>query len=66
MPGLDTGWKDILVAVEYEGDHHGTDRRRFKKDIRRIETLTDIGCIRARREPTAQPRTRSGGRRPNS
>jgi len=86
MAYLDMGWKDILVAVEYEGDHHRTDRRQFNKDIRRIETLTDMGWIvvrvtsedcdadivrrvraaRARREPTAQPRTRSGGRRPNS
>jgi very-short-patch-repair endonuclease len=39
------GWEDILVAVEYEGDHHRTDRRQFNKDIRRIEILTDLGWI---------------------
>jgi len=42
---LDMGWEDILVAVEYEGDHHRTDRRQFNKDIRRIEILTDLGWI---------------------
>ena len=39
------GWEDILVAVEYEGDHHRTDRRQFNKDIRRMEILTDLGWI---------------------
>ncbi len=42
---LDMGWEDILVAVEYEGDHHRTDRRQFNKDIRRMEILTDLGWI---------------------
>lgn len=30
---LDMGWEDIKVAVEYEGDHHRTDRRQFNRDI---------------------------------
>ena len=42
---IDMGWEDILVAVEYEGDQHRTDRRQFNKDIRRIENLTDLGWI---------------------
>jgi very-short-patch-repair endonuclease len=42
---LDMGWEDIKLAVEYEGDHHRTDRRQFNKDITRLETLTDLGWV---------------------
>jgi very-short-patch-repair endonuclease len=42
---LDMGWQDIMVAVEYEGDHHRTDRRQFNKDIRRTEILAGLGWI---------------------
>jgi hypothetical protein len=42
---LDMGWEDIKVAVEYEGDHHRTDRRQFNKDIARFEALTELGWI---------------------
>jgi very-short-patch-repair endonuclease len=43
---VDMGWEEIAVAVEYEGDHHRTDRRVFNKDIARHETLTtDLGWI---------------------
>jgi hypothetical protein len=42
---LDMGWQDVMVAVEYEGDHHRTDRRQFNKDIRRTEILADLGWI---------------------
>jgi AbiEi antitoxin C-terminal domain len=46
---LDMGWDDIKVAVEYDGDHHWTDRRRFNQDILRYETLTnDLGWIDVR------------------
>lgn len=40
---LDMGWQDIKLAVEYEGDHHRTDQRQFNRDIRRAETLAEIG-----------------------
>lgn len=40
---LDMGWQDIKLAVEYEGDHHRADQRQFNKDIRRAETLAEIG-----------------------
>ena len=39
---LDMGWEELKLAVEYEGDHHRTDRRQFNKDITRLETLTDL------------------------
>ncbi|MCV7350481.1 endonuclease domain-containing protein [Mycobacterium parmense] len=42
---LDLGWEDRMVAVEYDGDQHRTDRRQFAKDIRRIETLERMGWI---------------------
>jgi hypothetical protein len=45
---LDMGWDHIKLAVEYEGDHHWTDRRQFKKDIRRAEALTELGWIDVR------------------
>lgn len=40
---LDLGWEDSLVAVEYDGDHHRTDRRQFVKDLRRMEMLEEMG-----------------------
>jgi hypothetical protein len=39
---LDIGWEEIQLAVEYEGDHHRTDRRQFNKDITRLEALTEL------------------------
>lgn len=40
---LDMGWEDYLVALEYDGDQHRTDRRQFVKDIRRQEMFADLG-----------------------
>ena len=45
---LDMGWEDIKVAADYEGDHHRTDRRRFNRDIRRHEDVTELGWIDVR------------------
>lgn len=42
---LDLGWVESMVAVEYDGDHHRTDRRQFVKDLRRIEMLEEMGWI---------------------
>jgi hypothetical protein len=42
---LDMGWPDLMVAVEYDGDHHRTDRRQYLKDIRRYELLERLGWI---------------------
>jgi len=42
---LDMGWEQIKLAVEYDGDHHWTDRRQFRRDITRAETLTHRGWI---------------------
>ena len=40
---LDMGWEGVKIALEYEGDHHRTDRRQFNKDIARYEALPDLG-----------------------
>lgn len=40
---LDMGWPQWLVAVEYDGDQHRTDRWQYVKDIRRLEMLQELG-----------------------
>ncbi len=42
---LDMGWEDCMVAVEYDGDQHRTDRRQFVKDIDRLAKFTDLGWV---------------------
>jgi hypothetical protein len=42
---LDMGWERWMVAVEYDGDQHRTDRWQYVKDIRRIEMLERMGWI---------------------
>ena len=42
---LDMGWRDAMVAVEYDGDHHRSDRYQYVKDIRRREFLEHQGWI---------------------
>lgn len=40
---LDMGWEQPMVAVEYDGDQHRTDRSQYVKDIRRAEVLNCLG-----------------------
>lgn len=42
---LDMGWEELRVAVEYDGDHHRTDRLQFAKDVRRLEELQRLGWV---------------------
>jgi very-short-patch-repair endonuclease len=42
---LDMGWPDLMVAVEYDGEHHRTDLLQYRKDIRRLESLERVGWI---------------------
>ncbi|MGY4711836.1 endonuclease domain-containing protein [Mycolicibacterium sp. CBM1] len=42
---LDMGWEEVMVAVEYDGDHHRTDRWQYTKDVRRHEDLERLGWI---------------------
>jgi very-short-patch-repair endonuclease len=40
---LDMGWETPMVAIEYDGDQHRSDRRQYVKDIRRAEMLDGLG-----------------------
>jgi very-short-patch-repair endonuclease len=42
------GWQEWMVAVEYDGDQHRTDRRQYVKDIRRLKMLEEMGWITVR------------------
>jgi hypothetical protein len=42
---LDMGWEEMKVAVEYDGEHHRTDRRQYSWDVRRLEMLQRQGWI---------------------
>jgi hypothetical protein len=42
---LDMGWDEVMVAVEYDGDQHRSDRRQYVKDIRRAEFLERQGWL---------------------
>lgn len=39
----DLSWPSRRVAIEYEGDHHRTDRDQWNRDIRRHTMLSDAG-----------------------
>ncbi len=45
---FDMAWDDSLVAADYEGDQHRTDRRRFGRDIHKAETVTRMGWTHIR------------------
>jgi hypothetical protein len=38
---LDMGWEDVKIAVEYDGEHHGTDVEQWKWDVRRLRKVRD-------------------------
>jgi hypothetical protein len=42
---IDVGWEEYLVGVEYEGDHHQTDRRQYVYDTQRLEMLERMGWL---------------------
>jgi hypothetical protein len=42
---LDMGWEDIMLAVEYEGDHHRTTRELWAYEIERAEDIRDVGWL---------------------
>ena len=42
---LDMGWRDFLVAVEFDGAHHWTDPRQRAWDIDRLALLERIGWV---------------------
>lgn len=42
---LDLAWPELLVAAEYDGDQHRTDRNQYVRDMRRLEMLANMGWI---------------------
>ena len=42
---LDMGWEDIMVAVEYDGEHHRKDTASYRKDIIQLEYIHLVGWI---------------------
>jgi hypothetical protein len=40
---LDMGWPGIKVGADYEGKHHRLSRWQLDKDIRRFESVTELG-----------------------
>ena len=39
------GWEDIMVAVEYDGEHHRKDTASYRKDVVRLEYIQSRGWI---------------------
>ncbi|MGN6425308.1 MAG: endonuclease domain-containing protein [Leifsonia sp.] len=56
---VDLAYEDQRIAVEYEGDHHRTDRAQWHKDIHRQGRLEDLGwrVIRVTASDLATPAT---------
>lgn len=42
---LDMGWDDIMVAVEYDGEHHRKNTADYRRDIVRLEYVQSLGWI---------------------
>jgi Protein of unknown function (DUF559) len=42
---VDMGWEKYKVAVEYDGDHHRTNRRQYVRDQQRLRKLEAMGWI---------------------
>ena len=42
---LDMGWEDFMVAAEYDGDQHRTDRPQYVKDLRCLPKLQRLGWL---------------------
>ncbi len=40
---FDLGWEHLKIAMDYEGEHHRINRRRFNHDIRKAETVAELG-----------------------
>ena len=53
---LDMGWQDIMVAVEYDGEHHRKDTPSYRRDIVRLEYIQSIGWIVVRVVAGNRPR----------
>jgi hypothetical protein len=53
---LDMGWEDMMVAVEYDGEHHRKNTADYRKDIIRLECIQSLGWIVVRVVAGNRPR----------
>lgn len=42
---FDFGWEDLKIAMDYEGEHHWLTRKRLNHDIRKAETVAELGWV---------------------
>lgn len=42
---LDMGWRDVMVGVDYDGEHHRLTRRQMDHDIKRYDTVLELGWL---------------------
>ena len=45
---LDMGWREVMVAVEYDGEHHRLYRNTYRDDLVRSEYIAHRGWRRIR------------------
>jgi hypothetical protein len=45
LGAVDMGWQEFLVAAEYDGQEHQTDRERYVNDRRRLRRLNQLGWL---------------------
>ena len=45
---LDMGWRERMIAVEYDGDQHRKERRQYVWDERRLRRLQHLGWLHVR------------------
>jgi very-short-patch-repair endonuclease len=45
IAALDMGWREFLVAVEYDGKEHQSDRGRYVRDRWRQQRLKELGWL---------------------
>ncbi len=53
---LDMGWKDIKIAVEYDGDQHRTSRQQYVWDEKRLRLIRGRGWLHIKVINEDQPR----------
>lgn len=53
---LDMGWDDVLIAVEYDGDHHRTDRSQYAWDVKRLRRIAERGWLHVKVIAEDRPR----------
>lgn len=45
---LDMGWREFMVAAEYDGEQHRTDPAQYRSDVTRAEYIDSLGWRRIR------------------